>query len=263
MKLFYREYGEGKPIIIAHGLFAMSDNWVRVAKQLSKNNKVYVLDLRNHGQSPHSKNHDYEAIGEDFNEFMNDLNISKAIFLGHSMGGKAVMQFANNYPEKVEKMIIADVSPKAYVHNEEFVKKTINHKLLLEVLQKANLNNFKNRKEIINYFSKFFNDIFILQLIQKNIRKNKNGYFEWKINVEVLNANLNEIIKEVELSESINDIASLFIFGGHSPYYEKSDIEQIKKTFKNVEVKIIKNAGHLLHIEKENDFISIINDFIN
>ena len=262
MQLFYREYGEGKPIIIAHGLFAMSDNWVRVAKQLSKKNKVYVLDLRNHGQSPKDEIHTYEAISQDFNEFMNNLNIKKAIFIGHSMGGKAVMQFVNNYPEKVEKMIIVDVSPKAYVHDDEFVKKTINHKLLLEILQKANLNNFKNRKEIINYFSDFFNDIFILQLIQKNIRKNKDGNFEWKINVEVLYSNLNEIVREVVLSKIVNDIASLFIFGGHSPYYKKGDIEQIQKTLKNVKLKIIENAEHLLHIEKEIEFISIINDFI-
>jgi len=261
MKLFYREYGEGKPIIIAHGLFAMSDSWIHVAKQLAKSNKVYVLDLRNHGQSPNNKTHTYNSMCNDFCEFMDNLNIEKATFIGHSMGGKAVMQFANNYPKRVEKMIVVDISPRAYVHDEEFVKRTINHKKLLEIMQKANLSEFKNRKEIVNYFSEYFNDIFILQLIQKNITKKREKGFKWKINIKVLYSNLNEIVKEVKLTENIKDVKTLFIFGEVSPYFNNKDKHIINKHFANVEIKIIKDAGHLLHIEKENDFLQLIEDF--
>jgi len=261
--LFYRQYGEGKPIIIAHGLFAMSDNWVRIAKQLSNNNKVYVLDLRNHGQSPHRQEHSYEVISADFLEFMNDLGLNSATFIGHSMGGKAVLQFANTYPERVKQIIIVDISPRVYVHDDEFVKRTINHKVLLELMQKANLNEFKSRKEIIKYFSEYFQNIFTLQLIQKNIRKDENGNFAWKINVEVLNSNLHKIIKEVKLSKNINDIKTLFIFGGDSPYFKNDDKMLINRYFENVKLKIIEGTGHLLHLEKENQFLSILNDFIN
>jgi len=262
LKLFYREYGEGKPIIIAHGLFAMSDSWVPVAKQLAKTNKVYILDLRNHGQSPHSEFHTYDAMSNDFLEFMDNLNIEKATFIGHSMGGKAVMQFANSYPERVEKMIIVDISPRYYIHDDEFAKRTINHKRLLEVLQKVNLKDFKNRKEIINYFSEYFNDIFILQLIQKNITKNRVGEFKWKINVEALYSNLHEIVKEVKLTENVRNIKTMFVFGEASPYFIESDKHIIANYFNDAKIKIVKNAGHLLHIENEKEFIDYISLFL-
>jgi len=258
MKLFYREYGKGKPIIIAHGLFGMSDNWIRIAKQLAKNSKVYVLDLRNHGQSPHSEVHTYEAMSDDLLEFINDLGIEKAIFIGHSMGGKVVLQFANYFSERINKMIIVDISPKAYLHDANFINKTINHKKLFEVLKTINISKLKIRQEVLEIVSKYYKDIFILQLIQKNIIRNKEGKLSWKINVNALYSNFDEIRKEIILTNIINNIETLFIFGSKSPYYINEDVRFIKEKFKQVKFKVIKNAGHLLYIEKEKEFINAV-----
>ncbi len=261
MKLFYREYGEGEPIIIAHGLFGMSDNWIPVAKKLAEKYKVYVPDMRNHGNSLHSENHTYRAMSCDLFEFIEDKNIEKAIFIGHSMGGKTVLQFAENFPERVKKMIIEDISPAKYTPSNEFFKSALNHKLLLENLKTVNLNTFKNRTELTAFVNKKFKNPFLIQLILKNIKKEKTG-FAWKINIEAFYKNLSEMRREIKLSENVKTIETLFIFGGNSPYFREKDKEYIKTFLPKSEIKIIPGAGHLIHIEKEKEFISEIEAFI-
>ncbi len=155
MKLFYRKYGEGKPLIITHGLFGMSDNWIPVAKKLAEHFKVYLPDMRNHGRSPHSEIHTYKAMSNDLFEFIEDKNIEKAIFVGHSMGGKTVLQFAEKFPERVKKMIIIDISPAEYIPSDEFFKRALNHKLFLEKLKTLNHYGLK-----IHRFEKKKNEIF-------------------------------------------------------------------------------------------------------
>ncbi len=262
MNLFYREYGNGKPIIIAHGLFGMSDNWLRVAKLLSKTYKVYLLDMRNHGQSPNSKEHTYNAMSLDFIKFLKKKEIKKAIFIGHSMGGKAVLQFSTKFPEKVEQMIIVDISTKKNKHDTIFLKYALNHQEILKIIINSNISTLKNRKEINNYFLKFFNDAFVLQLLQKNICRNEQKQFSWKINPNILFSNLHEISKEILISEKAKQIKSLFIFGSKSPYFRKEDKELIYSTFYNAKIKIIKDAGHLIHIEKEKEFVQTVMKFI-
>ena len=262
MKLFFREYGKGNPIIIAHGLFGMSDNWISVAKILSGIFKVYLLDLRNHGQSPNSDIHTYEALSNDIFEFLNNKKIDKAHFIGHSMGGKTVLQFAKNHPEKILSMTIVDISPKEHIPSEKFFKKALNHKLLLEELQKINLSGLKNRKELSEYLQNKFVNYFQLQLILKNI-KTENKKFVWKININALYNHLNEIRSEIKPSAEMQKIKTQFIFGGNSPHFSKEDRIYIKENLSQAEIKIIPGAGHLVHIEKQQDFIKIISHFTN
>src|SRR4051812_37863723 len=106
MHLNYKSFGEGVPVVILHGLLGSLDNWQTFARQLSSEFKVYTLDLRNHGKSPHSEEHGYSAMSEDLVEFFEEHNIDKAHLIGHSMGGKAAMQFAIEHPERVLKLFI-------------------------------------------------------------------------------------------------------------------------------------------------------------
>jgi len=114
MKLYFREYGEGSPIIILHGLLGSSDNWLTQAKLLSPSFKVYTIDQRNHGLSPHSDTFDYESMVSDLAEFIDDHKILDPVLMGHSMGGKTVMNFALKHPDKLKKLIVVDISPRAY-----------------------------------------------------------------------------------------------------------------------------------------------------
>jgi len=260
MKLFYREYGSGKPVIIAHGLFGMSDNWIPVAKRLSEVFKIYLLDMRNHGNSPHSSIHTYKAMSEDLLEFIKDKDIEKAIFIGHSMGGKAVLQFAEHYPDKVQKMIIADISPKEYIPSEDFFKKALNHKLFIEKLLKINLQNYKTRKELSKFLENEIRNPFLIQLILKNIQKTNNGFLREK-NLKTIYSHLKEIRREIELSKNVKTLKTLFLFGENSPYFRKEDNLFIEKHFVNYKIKIIPKAGHLIHIDNKNSFVNAVLSF--
>ncbi len=102
VKLFYRKYGEaGPPLIIVHGLYGSGDNWVTIARELSDRFEVYVVDQRNHGQSPHSDTHDYPTMRDDLKTFMDAEGIDQAVLIGHSMGAKTIMYFAASWPERV------------------------------------------------------------------------------------------------------------------------------------------------------------------
>src|ERR1039457_6883829 len=145
MKLFYRKLGQGKPLFILHGLFGLSDNWATVGKILAEHFEVYLIDLRNHGNSPHSDEWTYSAMANDIKELIDDLNSTTQQFnnsitlIGHSLGGKVAMQFASMYPEKLEKLIVVDMAPKDYPGNQfGFIEK----------LLKLNLAEMQSRKEV-------------------------------------------------------------------------------------------------------------------
>ncbi len=261
MKLFFREYGRGEPLIIVHGLFGMSDNWISVAKKLAVDFKVYLPDMRNHGKSPHSSVHTYDAMSDDLFEFIEDMKIKKATFIGHSMGGKTVLQFAEKHFERVKKIIVLDISPVKYIPTREFFKNALNHKLLLEKFKKINLETFKTRAELSEFLIARLKDPFLVQLILKNIIKENKTFF-WKINIDVLYKHLDEMRSEIKLSEKTQNIETLFIFGGNSPYFRKEDETILKNHFAKIDLKFIPDAGHLLHIEKEQQLINELNRFL-
>ncbi len=262
MKLFYREYGAGEPLIIAHGLFGMSDNWISVAKILSETRKVYLLDMRNHGKSPHSPIHTYDAMSEDLSEFIEDKKIKKATFIGHSMGGKTILQFAENHPERVANLVVIDILPKQYFPDVAFFKKALNHKVLLENMQKINLKEAKNRTELNELLNTNFKNIFLLQLAQKNIYRDKNKQFRWKININALYNNLAEMQRGITVSGKAKNIETLFVFGKNSPYFTPGDLKGIKKSFPESRIEIIKNAGHMVYSEQQETFVKTLSNFL-
>src|SRR4051812_47077540 len=161
MKLFFREAGEGQPLIILHGLFGQSDNWNTLAKQFAENNlKVFTVDLRNHGLSPHSEEWNYKVMSEDILELINDNNLQDSIILGHSMGGKVAMQLAIDHPEALNKLIIADMAPKFY---------PILHQKIIEGLQSVDFTKVKTRKEVESKLSEYIHDFGTKQFLLKNI----------------------------------------------------------------------------------------------
>ena len=115
MKLFVRELGTGAPVIILHGLFGMSDNWMTLAKRFSGNRfHIFVPDLRNHGQSPHSDEWNFQIMAEDILELMQDRNITRPVIIGHSLGGKVAMKMTLMHPEKFSGLVVSDIAPKKY-----------------------------------------------------------------------------------------------------------------------------------------------------
>ena len=258
MKLFSRKYGSGKPIIIAHGLYGMSDNWLNIAKNLSETYEVHLLDLRNHGNSPHSDEHSYPLMAQDIAEYMDNNSIYTASLIGHSMGGKAVMQFAFDFPQYVENLIIIDMSPRQYVFTEKEISGYLNHFEIMKMMHRIDFKNFNTRENIENYLSGFIPDINIVKFLIKNIKRNQENNFEWKINISALLRNFKKLFEEVGATGNIHYGKTLFVKAENSPYISDSDTEIINEKFPNSELFKIQNCGHWVHHEKPAELLEKI-----
>ena len=245
MQLYYKKFGEGKPLIILHGLFGMSDNWMTISKRISQRHTVYLLDLRNHGRSPHADEFNYGVLSDDLEEFMRHQNLDRVRLIGHSMGGKVAMCFSLKYPIRVEKMVLVDIAPKKYNH--PFFRK------LLDFMMQYNVNSSVSRAEIDQAFSQVIKESAVRQFILKNLSRNQNHMFEWKINVASLSLNLNNIFKEIE-SDKVYNGPVLVVRGATSDYVLDEDMPIIKKLFPAAKLVTINGAGHWLHVEAENAF---------
>jgi pimeloyl-ACP methyl ester carboxylesterase len=251
MNLFHREIGEGSPIVILHGLFGSSDNWLSIAKVLSETHKVYTVDQRNHGQSPHSDEFNYPMMADDLKGFIEEHQIVNPIIIGHSMGGKVAMQFAVNNPAMLEKLIIVDIGPKAY---------PVHHDRILEGLCALPMADLKSRGDADKHLAEYVSDMGTRQFLLKNIGRNSEGFF-WKINLSVIRDNI-EIIGH-GLQGDTFDKPTFFINGKNSNYIVKGDQALIEEHFPNVEFSTIENAGHWVHAEQPADFLKVVMEFID
>jgi pimeloyl-ACP methyl ester carboxylesterase len=251
MKLFFRESGQGQPLIILHGLFGSSDNWFTLAKAFAESFHVYLVDQRNHGQSPHSDNFNYILLAEDLKEFIETNNIQNPVIIGHSMGGKAVMNFAVKYPDLVKEIIVVDIVPKAY---------PVHHKHILEGLTKMPLTEIKSRNEAEDFLSEYVQDVAERQFLLKNLVRNTEGGFAWKVNVAAINTHIEEIGEGMQYQGEFEK-PSLFIKGLKSSYYKQGDEELIKETFPNAEFATI-DSGHWVQAERPTEFLETVLRFI-
>jgi pimeloyl-ACP methyl ester carboxylesterase len=254
MKLSFRKVGEnGDPIIVMHGLLGASDNWLTIGRQWAANFQVFLLDLRNHGRSPHHYSHTYADMSEDVNEFMNDHSINQAHIVGHSMGGKVAMTFAIDYPQKVKKLIVVDIAPKQY-NDPQFID-------ILITLSKLPVHLIKSRSEADEWLAESIPDYGLRQFLLKNLsRDNQNRYY-WRVNIAALLDNITAITAPVK--EGTFEGATLFIRGEKSNYIKEEDIALIKKTFPNATIETVADAGHWVHAEKPEVVKTLIEEFLS
>lgn len=252
MTLFHRETGQGLPLIILHGLFGSSDNWASIAKNIGNYYKVYTVDQRNHGQSPHSEVFDYPSMAEDLNQFIQDNKIENPVILGHSMGGKTAMTFALKYPDLLRKLIVVDIAPRAYPPH---------HQDIIKGLNSININQVRNRKDADMMLSKYISEPGVKQFLLKNLYRDANGSFDWRINIPVIS---NEIENVGSLITAENPFTkpTLFIKGEASKYILDNDVEKIKQLFSRAQIKTINNAGHWVHAEQPSAFVKMLLEFI-
>ncbi|KAF0222834.1 MAG: alpha/beta hydrolase [bacterium] len=252
MQLNYLSYGSGYPLIILHGLFGSLDNWHTLSKSFAEHYQVFSLDQRNHGRSPHSDEFNYSILVEDILDFIDQQNIATAHILGHSMGGKAAMQFALRYPNRVSKLIIADIAPKSY-------PPTLLE--LFETLTSIDLSRFSNRKEIDTALAQEVPDFGVRQFILKNIYLNEEERFCWKMNLPVLKKSYLEMSGSINLANTFSK-PTLFIRGEKSSYIEESDTELIKTFFPFAEIVTMAKVGHWVHAENPKEFFQIVVEFL-
>ena len=263
MKLFFRKDGSGSPLVIIHGLYGSSDNWINIGKRLAQKHTVYMPDQRNHGRSPFAASHSYNDLRNDLVEFFEQHNIEKATLLGHSMGGKVAMWFAADFPEKVEKLVIADIAPKNYLllkDNSQFYL----HQNILLAMQEIDFSTIKSRNDVDIFMSEKIDEARIRQFLLKNIvRDNVSKQYKWRLNAEVLYDYLDEIVSGVNKNwlddrVPISSYPVIFIRGMKSKYILPEDEILIQEIYPDARVVDIPNAGHWLHAEQPELFMQAV-----
>ncbi len=253
LKLFSRILGEGNQhLIILHGLLGSADNWQTLGKRYADHFTVHLVDARNHGRSPHSTEHSYQLMSRDLLEYIDDQGIEKTHLLGHSMGGKTVMTFAENHPDRISKLIVADIAPRAY---------TPHHGPIFDALLNTNPSQAQSREEVQNYLaSKLDHEPTLVPFLMKGLHREREGGYSWRFNVQTLANTLNSVTEEVKIS--INTIPTLFVRGLKSKYVSDIELERIEQFYMQIETADIEDAGHWLHAEQPEEFYEVTIEFL-
>jgi pimeloyl-ACP methyl ester carboxylesterase len=256
MKLFYRKYGEGPVLMILHGLFGSSDNWISIAKQLAARHTVILPDMRNHGKSPHSGTHDYESMSNDVHELAVELQVEKFFLAGHSMGGKTAIHFALKWPEMLYGLLVADISP--FRGETEEGDEYRFHRTILETMLTLDPSALTTREDAEKLLQEKGFDERTAGFILKNLHRTHKG-FEWKINAPSLMKNLNEITsaldRDIAYKHRVTGFPVIFLKGEKSDYLPADHYADILKLFPAAEITTIKNAGHWLHADNPGDVV--------
>ena len=251
MKLYYRVYGSGHPLIILHGLFGSSDNWISIAKSLSTRFMVVLPDQRNHGRSQHSLIHDYHSMSDDLAGLINELGWNKFFLAGHSMGGKTAVRFALDRPEKLNGLLVADISPfTRYSRNSEDFRM---HRQILDFMINENISGIKSRKEIDSLLRKNIKSSKVRGLVLKNLRRESDNSFFWGSNAISIMRNLDRIADRVEpagnFSGEVTGFPIIFLKGENSHYLRENEYTNILRIFPGAEFITIPQAGHWIHAD--------------
>ncbi|MFD2933516.1 alpha/beta fold hydrolase [Spirosoma flavum] len=259
MKLFFRQTGEtGPAIVILHGIFGSSDNWLTISKTIAaRGYRVFALDQRNHGQSPRADEQDYQSMAADLREFLIDQGLENPILVGHSMGGKTVMQYVMTYrndgpPPRFSKLVVVDIAPKFY---------PIHHADLIRGLKAIDLLGIKGRNEADAILQQYEPSLPVRQFLLKNLYRTEQGVFDWRINLPIIERELHTVGEELTNPHIVTD-PTLFIRGSESPYILDEDIPGIKRIFPNAQIEIIQGAGHWVQAEKPVEFVEVLMKFI-
>lgn len=251
MQLNFKSFGQGPPLVILHGLFGTLDNWQTLGKKWAEEYTVYLIDQRNHGKSPHVDTISYPEMAEDLAAFLESEWIHKCHLLGHSMGGKVAMQFALDYPDLIEKLVVVDIAPKKYPagHNEIFA-----------AMLSLDLNTLENRNAAAEQLGLQLDDPGVVQFLLKNLSRLPGGGFAWKMNLAVLHRDYENILQTIG-GEPFNG-ETLFIRGEKSHYISTNDEPAIRALFPAAELVAITGAGHWIHAEQPAKLFTYVSEFL-
>ena len=254
MKLFYREFGVGQPAIILHGLFGQSDNWVTVVRRIADQFHVFVPDLRNHGQSPHTPLHSFPAMADDLAEFIEEHQIENPVLIGHSMGGKVAMTYALENPGKVKKLAVIDISPRKYPER-------LTHTQVISQMMSIDLEKVTTRGEVEKILDTKISDSRVRMFIMKNLYYKLHGKLAWRLNLEAINQSMDLLFDGIR-SESQYKGPALFVRGGNSDYVLDEDIPLIKSMFPEAVIKTISGASHWVHADAPEELCLLLSTFL-
>jgi pimeloyl-ACP methyl ester carboxylesterase len=243
--LYSKIEGSGQPLVIMHGFLGMSDNWKTLATQFAENGfEVHSLDLRNHGRSTQSAEFNYQLMVDDVVEYCKGKNLKSIYLLGHSMGGKVAMFTATQFPNLVEKLIVADIGVKYYQpHHDE----------ILNGLAAVDFSKKPSRSDVEEILTPYIPDFGTRQFLMKSLYWKEPGQLDFRFNLQAFIAN-KDIIGDALAENTLFNKPTLFLKGANSRYILDDDFAEIKRHFPQAELETILNAGHWLHAENPTEF---------
>jgi esterase len=250
--LHFTDRGQGPPLVILHGLFGSLDNWQTVAGRLAAHFRVLSLDQRNHGRSFHSAEMDYRLMALDLARFLDGQGLGRASVLGHSMGGKTAMEFALSYPERVDRLIVVDVAPRAYPPR---------HREILEALLSLDMGAFGNFRELEAALAPAVPDQATRRFLLKGAERKAQGGFQWRMNVRGIAENYDRLCQPVAGNRQCGRPA-LFIRGSRSDSLLPEDFEPIRRLFSQARFQSVAEAGHWVHADAPEAFVGMALEFL-
>lgn len=240
------------PLLVFHGLFGMLDNWGSFGKDLGEFLPVHLIDLRNHGRSFHSEHMSHDDLADDISRYMDHYGIKKAHVLGHSLGGKAVMQFAMNFPEKVDHLMVVDISPKAYPPH---------HQGIIKALETVDFDTVNSRNEVEAILSQYIPEKSTIQFLAKNLYWTDDKKLNWRFNLKTLSEKYSEFVSNA-IKFGVFEGETLFISGEKSNYILPQDEYSIKQQFPKAKIVKIKNAAHWVQADNPAEFSKVVKEFL-
>jgi esterase len=253
ISLQFRKAGTGPALIILHGVFGSGENWLTVSKQFMPHFEVFLVDQRNHGRSPHTGEFSYDILVQDLYDFAQAQNLEKFYLIGHSMGGKVAMKFARKFPEKLEKLVVVDIAPRYY---------SPHHQQIMAAFKSVDLEKMTSRPEADQAMAAHIDESDVRQFLLKNLYRDENGKFAWRINLPVLEKAVENIGEPLGAEPKI-EIPTLFVKGAQSRYISEKDEVEIKTIFPDSKLVTIENAGHWVQAEKPDQFAAAVLNFFS
>lgn len=254
MQLHFKQLGQGEPLVMLHGLFGASDNWLGVASKLAEKSHLFLLDLRNHGLSQHSDEMSYPIMAADIAEFLDAQKLEHANILGHSLGGKVAMQLALDFPSRVEKLVVVDITPRAY---------SPEHEKIFKALLGLDLKKFQTRTQIEDALAAEIPDLGLRRFLLKNLKSasSPTSSFTWKMNLAGLYKNHQKIYEPIAPHKPFSG-PTLFLRGEKSHYILETDVPLIHNLFPQAKIETIERAGHWVHADAPGEFLNLVSSFL-
>jgi esterase len=252
MQLFHRDLGGGgnPPLVILHGLLGSSRNWQTVGRDLAAKFRVFALDLRNHGGSPHAGEMTYEAMVADVIAWLDFQQLTQVTLMGHSMGGKVAMLIACRHPGRVEHLIVVDIAPKDYFW--------IAHRAEFSAMNELDLGHLASRAEAELRFEARVSDWAMRKFLATNLERTAGGGWRWLVNLPVLTGALSALEKNPLAPEDRYEGPTLFISGGKSNYVQPGDRAAINQHFPAAKLEVLAESGHNPHMDAREGFVEIV-----
>lgn len=252
MQLHYQSYGQGRPLVILHGLFGSSTNWNSMSKLLAERYRVLAVDQRNHGGSPHSDEFSYALLAEDLHAFVQQHELGAVYVLGHSLGGKTAMEYALRYPAEIARLVVVDIAPRAYPpHHDE----------IFDALCHLDLRAYTSRSALDAALAERLPDAVTRQFLLTNAARDEQGGFRWKLNLAALERNYDQITVEIAGGRSF-DRPTLFVRGERSDYVQPADEPAIRALFPQAAIATVAGAAHWVHAEAPAEFARVVREFL-